>query len=385
VFNRVIVPLDGSTVAEKALEYGPEVAKRFNAHLVLLQAYAGERQSMRTIAMMPAEPVAAPVDPRTIEMLEETARLAEQEGRTYLDGKARELAATGLSVDTVLVDEEADDAIVNEANREPGALVVMCTHGRGGLERLVFGSTAREVLQRVQTPILLIRVYESADLESGGSRPMDISIGSDVVGTTGKLGEVHRVIVDARTDRITDIVVKHGFLFGRERVVPLSHVTGVESGVIHVDLDERGFEALDGFTDDRYHAPGPNYAGPPGYSQGDFLMDATVAEGPMQGMTGAPATPLGFPSGEQVSPDDMSRPAVSSGTPVLDSEGHEVGHVHDMDFAADTGAPTRLVLRTGRIFRHETEIPVSMIQDISDDGVMLNVTRAQVEQLVEKR
>jgi nucleotide-binding universal stress UspA family protein/uncharacterized protein YrrD len=384
VFNRVIVPLDGSTVAEKALEYGPEIARRFDARLVLLQAYAGERQSMRTIAMMPAEPVAAPVDPRTVEMLEETAHVAEKEARAYLDGKARELAATGLGVDTVLVDDTAADAIVDEANREPGSLVVMCTHGRGGLQRLVFGSTAREVMERVQVPILLIRVYVSADLESGGSRPMDISIGADVVGATGKLGEVHRVIVDARTDRITDIVVKHGFLFGRERVVPLSHVTSVENGVIHLDLDEKGFEAMDGFTDDRYRAPDPNYVGPPGYRNEEFLMDVTVAEGPMQGMAGGPTPPLGYPGGQQISPDDMSRPAVSSGTPILDSEGREVGHVHDMDFASDTGAPTRLVMRTGLIFKSETEIPVSMIQDISDDGVMLNVTKNQVEQLAQK-
>jgi uncharacterized protein YrrD len=67
----------------------------------------------------------------------------------------------------------------------------------------------------------------------------------------------------------------------------------------------------------------------------------------------------------------------------LDVEGNEVGHVHDMDFAADTGVPTRLILRRGLIFKNETEIPVSMIQDISDDGVILNVTKAQVEQLVD--
>jgi nucleotide-binding universal stress UspA family protein/uncharacterized protein YrrD len=385
VFTRVIVPLDGSAVAERALEYGPEIAKRFDARLVLLQAYAGENQTVRTIALMPAEPVTAPLDPRTIETMTEAARLAEQEARAYLESKARDFAATGLSVDTVLVDDAAADAIVNEANREPGALVVMCTHGRGGLERLVFGSTARAVMERVQAPILLIRVYASADVESGGSRPMDISIGADVVGTAGKLGEVHRVIVDARTDRVTDIVVKHGFLFGRERVVPLSHVTGVENGVIRLDLDEKGFEALDGFSDDRYRAPDPNYVGPPGFRREEFLMDVAVATGPVQGLAGGAVPPLGYPGGQQLSPDDTARPAVSAGTPILDSEGQEVGEVHDMDFAADTGAPTRLVLRKGFIFKDETEIPVSMIQNISDDGVMLNVTKAEVEQLAEKR
>jgi nucleotide-binding universal stress UspA family protein/uncharacterized protein YrrD len=384
MFSRVIVPLDGSEVAEKALAYGAEVARRFEARLVLLQAYAGQEQSTRMLAMLPAEPAGGAIDPRAIEMVEETARQAEKEARAYLDRTAQTFSATGLTVDTVMVDDTAADAIVNEANREAGGLVVMCTHGRGGLGRLVFGSTAQDVLHRAQSPLLLIRVYESADFESGGSRSMDISIGADVVGTTGKLGEVHRVIADARTDTITDLVVKHGF-FGRERIVPLSHVTGVENGAIRVDLDQRSFEALDGYTDDRFRAPDPNWVGPPGFNREDFLMDVTVAEGPMQGLAGGPVPPLGYPGGQQVSPDDMARPSVSPGTDVLDVDGNKVGEVDDMDFASGTGRPTRLILRRGFIFHSETEIPVSMIQDISDDGVMLNVTKAQVEQLVKEK
>jgi len=385
MFSRVIVPLDGSDVAEKALEYGSEIARRFEARLVLLQAYAGQEQSTRMLAMLPAEPAGGAIDPRAIQMVEDTARLAEKEARDYLDRTAQTYTASGLTVDTVLVDDTAADAIVNEANREAGGLVVMCTHGRGGLGRLVFGSTAQDVLHRVQSPLLLIRVYKSADfVEGGGSQPMDISIGADVVGTTGKLGEVHRVIADARSDSITDLVVKHGF-FGRERILPLGLVKGVENGAIRVDLDQRGFEALDGYTDDRYRAPDPNWVGPPGFNREDFLMDVTVAEGPMQGLAGGPVPPLGYPGGQQISPDDMARPAVSPGMAVLDSDGEKVGEVDDMDFASDTGRPTRLILRRGFIFHSETEIPVSMIQDISDDGVMLNVTKAQVEQLTKKQ
>src|SRR3712207_6910954 len=46
---------------------------------------------------------------------------------------------------------------------------------------------------------------------------------------------------------------------------------------------------------------------------------------------------------QQITPDDMSRPAVASGTPVLDSAGEHIGDVHEMSFASDGGAPTRLV------------------------------------------
>lgn len=381
MFQRVIVPLDGSEVSEKALTYGAEIARRFEARLTLLRAFAGQEQSTRMLAMMPAEPAGGVVDPRALEMVEESAQAAESDARTYLNGKAEELGAGGLRVDSVSVDGGAAETILAEARREPGTLVVMCTHGRGGISRLVFGSTAQEVLQKSEAPILLIRVYENTSIESGGRHNMDISIGADVIGTSGKLGEVHRVIVDARTERVTDLVVKHGFIFGRERVVPLTHVTGVENGVVHLDLDEKGFEIMDGFTEDRYRAPDPSWSGPPGFGGPGYLMDVTVAEGPMMGIAGGPVPTLGFPGGEQVSPDDMARPTVSPGTPVLDVEGHKIGEVHEMGFAADTGAPTRLVVRSGGIFHHDTEVPVSMVQEIGDDGVMLNVARSAVEQL----
>jgi uncharacterized protein YrrD len=46
------------------------------------------------------------------------------------------------------------------------------------------------------------------------------------------LGEVQRVITDAASDRVTDLVIKHGFLVGRERIVPLAHVQGVVAGTV---------------------------------------------------------------------------------------------------------------------------------------------------------
>ncbi|HEY7293735.1 MAG TPA: PRC-barrel domain-containing protein, partial [Dehalococcoidia bacterium] len=77
---------------------------------------------------------------------------------------------------------------------------------------------------------------------------MDVTIGAEVRGSDGKLGDVHRVIVDARTGHVTDLVVKHGFLFGNERVVPLSSVTKVENGVVYLDTDKEAFERFHGFA-----------------------------------------------------------------------------------------------------------------------------------------
>jgi uncharacterized protein YrrD len=306
----------------------------------------------------------------------------EAEGR--IEQLTAALTAEGLAVETVIADAPPTGAILEEAHREPGALVVMCTHGRGGLDRLVFGNTAQDVLAKIETPLLLVRVYEDTDLTRKGAG-MDISIGADVIGSEGKLGEVHRVVVDARTDTITDVVVKHGRFFGTERILPLGRVARVEGGVIHADLSDKDFEALDAYSDDRLRSVDPNYDGPPGFRNEDFLMDVTVAEGPLVGLAGGPTPVLGYPGGDQVTPDDNVRPSVEPGTHVLDSTGEKVGEVHSISFDAETGATTQFVVRSGFIFHTDTELPGSYVDEIAEDGILLNVTKSELEKLQESR
>lgn len=213
---------------------------------------------------------------------------------------------------------------------------------------------------------------------------MNVKIGDEVRGHDAKLGEVHRVIVDARSNHVTDLVVKHGFLFGNERVVPLSCVTNVEDGVVHLDLDEKGFEAMNGYTDDRYRAPDPDYVGPPGFDNDEFMLDTLVAIGPGAGVGGTYATPpLGYPGGEQVSPDDLQRPVYAKGTPVLDAGGEKVGEIGHLEVDPASGAPRHITIRTGTLVHHEAEIPLDWIQELGDKGVQLSVTKADVERELE--
>ncbi len=68
------------------------------------------------------------------------------------------------------------------------------------------------------------------------------------------LGSIQGMIVDTRSGQATDLAVRHHGLLGRARVVPLVHVTRVDTAGAHLDLDEANFAALDGFVDDRHHA-----------------------------------------------------------------------------------------------------------------------------------
>ena len=168
MFQRVLVPLDGSDLAEQAVSYAAEMAEKFGAPL-LLHAFEGLDKARYTLATTKGE-----LERRVWQRSgssEDTA-VAMQE---YLDGQAETLLLRGLSVETVVVDVvsggSAAGAILAEAEREPGTVVVMATHGRGGLGRLIFGSTANDVLQKVTVPVLLIRVVGGNDAPAGAATP----------------------------------------------------------------------------------------------------------------------------------------------------------------------------------------------------------------------
>ncbi len=211
----------------------------------------------------------------------------------------------------------------------------------------------------------------------------DLRFGATVMGTDGKLGEIHRAIIDAQTDTVTDLVVTHGFAFGTERMVPLSYVDRVDAdGTVHVTLDEQRFATMEGFTDAHFHAPDPSYLGPPGFATEQYLLDTALVGGADVG-GGFVGKPLGYPGGEQISPDAMQRPTISSGTPIVDRDGEQVGEVHELTWKAEGGEPTRLVMRTGHLFHTETELPLSWVGELSDKGIVLTADKSQIESLSE--
>ena len=376
MFQRVIVPLDGSEVSEQGLKYAIPLAEKFGARLVLLRAFAGPEQSARMLAMAQADPVGG-VDPRTVDVVTEAVHEQEEEVRSYLAEQAQQLAARGLEVEALNVDADPKDAILQEAHRQPDTVVVMTSHGRGGLQRLVFGSVAQEVIQRCHAPVLVIRASSGATTSGGHDTGHDVSIGAEVMGTAGRLGTVHRLVIDANVHRITGIVVRHGAIFGQERVVPMDRVSRIEGGVVYVNVDERGFAALDRFAEDRYRTPDPDFTGPPGLAREHYVLDSVAAEGPMGALT--PPARIDTVPVNRSAPADSQRPAVAAGTDVFDDTGEKVGDVAELSVHPETGTPTQLTIRRGRLFRHDTAIPVEWIANISEKGVELNVSKSRIE------
>ena len=159
MYGKILVPLDGSKLAEGVLPHVEEVARRFDSEVTLIQVVA-------PLSKLVAETMPAALEPSgaTAAVGVEAAAAAvkaEREGaRSHLDRIVERLKAQKLDVRAEVVEGTAGDVIVDYARRHGTDLIAMSTHGRSGLRRLVYGSVADHVLRRAGTPVLLIRSRE---------------------------------------------------------------------------------------------------------------------------------------------------------------------------------------------------------------------------------
>jgi len=156
VYEHLLVALDGSSPAERVLEHAQALAKAFSSQVTLLRATISVEMVIAQTGAGEADAgqIAPAVDPEPIlEADEETAT-------SYLEGVAARLRQAGLTVGVDVTEGPAPSVIVERAKALGTDLILMTTHGRGGLGRMVFGSTADSVLRHAPCPVLLVRVHE---------------------------------------------------------------------------------------------------------------------------------------------------------------------------------------------------------------------------------
>jgi nucleotide-binding universal stress UspA family protein len=137
MLRRIVVPLDGSVLAEQALAYAVEISIPTGARLLLLRAVYTH--------------TLAGVDPR------ERKEGAIIEATEYLEHVAVALGERGYTCQTVVPYGHPAECIVEEARLASADLIVMTTHGRTGPGRMLFGSVAQEVVSRSTVPVLVTR------------------------------------------------------------------------------------------------------------------------------------------------------------------------------------------------------------------------------------
>jgi nucleotide-binding universal stress UspA family protein len=148
MFERMLVCLDGSKLAEQILPFAEAQALRFGSKVTLLQV----------VTLSSAELAGAGSSPYVGQLIAEQLQIAEKDANTYLQSIAQSLREKGLEVDVaVLQGTPAGEVVVSYASKNKINLIAIATHGHSGLGRIVFGSVADFVLRHSGLPILVIK------------------------------------------------------------------------------------------------------------------------------------------------------------------------------------------------------------------------------------
>ena len=153
MFQRILVPLDGSDLSAQALPYAAGMAVQFGAEMFLLRSVPP--------VSVPGFEAGTMADPVTAENLLDAVQGQEAQtirrAENYLKEHAKGLRNQGLKVTTHAVVGPPTPSILDLCRREGVDLVVMATRGRSSLGRALLGSVADQVIRHSGVPVLAVR------------------------------------------------------------------------------------------------------------------------------------------------------------------------------------------------------------------------------------
>jgi nucleotide-binding universal stress UspA family protein len=156
MYDKILVPLDGSAFAEQALVHAEQVAAagRSEIHLVSVAPLL-EDQALAVVDLYPVY-----VYRDYLADQEHELKRVQSELEFYLQRVCQRLQAAGHQVRSAVRLGQPAEEIIGYAEETGCTLIVMTTHGRSGLGRWVYGSVADKILRGSQVPVLLIRAHE---------------------------------------------------------------------------------------------------------------------------------------------------------------------------------------------------------------------------------
>jgi nucleotide-binding universal stress UspA family protein len=131
MYDKLLIPLDGSEISEVVIPYALELAKRCGSKVTLLQT----------------------IDPH--------AHHAEQPAaEAYLASVAARFKAEGIEADCVVRPGAPGETILQYADTDASQVIAMASHGRGGLNRVLHGSVAEHVMRNAKVQVLYVRYIQ---------------------------------------------------------------------------------------------------------------------------------------------------------------------------------------------------------------------------------
>ena len=149
MYKKIMVPLDGSKLAECVLSHLETVTR-------------GCEAPPEVIVVQAVEPLSIPVGRElsqltSLEQVKAFETHQKAEAEKYLKGVAASLGKAGINARADIVYGKASDVLSDFATKNKVDLVIIATHGRSGISRWVWGSVADRLLRSINAPVLMVR------------------------------------------------------------------------------------------------------------------------------------------------------------------------------------------------------------------------------------
>ena len=165
MFNRILVPLDGSTLAERAIPHAEQFARIFGSSIILLQVL--DPTSFHENPN-PVDPLSWQIRKTEADMYMNgiAARIREDLAEACMRSKVQGNDEKKARVEYSIREGKTAENIVNFAHAENIDLLVISTHGSGGLSRWNISSVTQKVINLIYLPVLIVRAYNQPETEN---------------------------------------------------------------------------------------------------------------------------------------------------------------------------------------------------------------------------
>ncbi len=144
MFKRILVPLDGSKRAERALHVATRIARAFGGSVMLVQVVNAPIEFWPDLV----------AEPDLVQSVIDTGQTSAQK---YLTGIAASPELEGIKIETIILFGPTAPTILSVAHSYHADLIVLCSHGYTGMTRWVLGSVAEKVVRYASIPVLVLR------------------------------------------------------------------------------------------------------------------------------------------------------------------------------------------------------------------------------------
>ena len=147
MYARILVATDGSTLSKKAVNSSIALAALCGAELIAIKVVPRYPQSYFEGSI-----------PLSVEDVKRVEKQWAEDGQAVVDAVKKTAATKGVSVKAVTVKSDlVSDALISAATKYKADLIVMASHGRKGIKRLLLGSETQHVLTHSHVPVLVLR------------------------------------------------------------------------------------------------------------------------------------------------------------------------------------------------------------------------------------